>query len=96
MMLVYLFTQFEPMVDQTIIHYATDGWLLHKGAEDAKRQMETDRMEQEAASKVEHEVGCLALSPIGACEFECCSCWHWRCRRGTCGDAILCIWPEHI
>ncbi len=29
--------KFEPMVEQTIVHYATDGWLLHKGSEEAKR-----------------------------------------------------------
>lgn len=42
--------QFEPMVEQTIVHYATDGWLLHKGSEEAKRQMDTEKMEQEVSA----------------------------------------------
>jgi dynein intermediate chain 1 len=33
----------EPMVEQTISHYATDGWLIHKGSEEAKRQAEAER-----------------------------------------------------
>eukprot|EP00983_Pelagomonas_calceolata_P073267 1152064-Pelagomonas_calceolata.AAC.3 len=45
------------MVEQTIIHYAADGWLLHKSADEAKRQMDMDKMEQEAASKYQSDVG---------------------------------------
>uniref|UniRef100_A0A7S3VNC9 Uncharacterized protein n=1 Tax=Dunaliella tertiolecta TaxID=3047 RepID=A0A7S3VNC9_DUNTE len=47
--------KFEPMVEQTIIHYAADGWLLHKSADEAKRQMDMDKMEQEAASKYQSD-----------------------------------------
>ncbi|KAF5835756.1 flagellar outer dynein arm intermediate chain 1 [Dunaliella salina] len=43
--------KFEPMVEQTITHYAADGWLLHRGADEARRQIDMDKMEQEAASK---------------------------------------------
>lgn len=50
--------QFEPMVEQTVLHYAADGWLLHMSADEAKKQMEMDRMEQEAASKFQSEVRC--------------------------------------
>lgn len=31
--------KFEPMVDQTICHYGTDGWLLHKGTDEARKQV---------------------------------------------------------
>ncbi|KAL6762450.1 WD40-repeat-containing domain protein [Haematococcus lacustris] len=48
--------KFEPMVDQTIIHYSTDGWLLHKGSEEAKRQMDMEKMEQEASTRFQAEV----------------------------------------
>lgn len=48
--------QFEPMVEQTIVHYATDGWLLHKGAEEAKRQLDMERMEQEASQRFQAEL----------------------------------------
>ena len=40
--------KFEPMVDQLVMHYASDGYLLHKGGDDAKRQMDLERMESEA------------------------------------------------
>ncbi|GAX72654.1 hypothetical protein CEUSTIGMA_g110.t1 [Chlamydomonas eustigma] len=43
--------KFEPMVDQTIVHYATDGWLLHKGSEEAKKQIDLEKMEQEASQR---------------------------------------------
>mmetsp|Transcript_11102 Transcript_11102/g.19346 ORF Transcript_11102/g.19346 Transcript_11102/m.19346 type:complete len:707 (+) Transcript_11102:95-2215(+) len=48
--------KFEPMVEQTIVHYATDGWLLHKGAEEAKRQIDMERMEQEASQRFQAEL----------------------------------------
>lgn len=43
--------KFEPMVEQTIVHYATDGWLLHKSAEEAKKQLDLEKMEQEASAR---------------------------------------------
>ncbi len=44
------------MVEQTIVHYATDGWLLHKGSEEAKRQLDMEKMEQEATQRFQAEV----------------------------------------
>ena len=44
------------MVEQTITHYTADGWLLHTSDHDAKRQMDMDRMEQEAATKYQTDV----------------------------------------
>lgn len=46
----------EPMVEQTIVHYATDGWLLHKGSDEARKQMDLEKMEQEAAQRFQAEV----------------------------------------
>lgn len=43
--------KFEPMVEQTIVHYATDGWLLHKGSEEAKKQLDLEKMEHEASAR---------------------------------------------
>jgi dynein intermediate chain 1 len=40
----------EPMVEQTIVHYATDGWLIHKSSEEAKKQADADK-EAEASSR---------------------------------------------
>lgn len=48
--------KFEPMVEQTIVHYATDGWLLHKGSEEARKQMDMEKMEQEAAARFQAEM----------------------------------------
>eukprot|EP00197_Chlamydomonas_leiostraca_P011295 CAMPEP_0202863866 /NCGR_PEP_ID=MMETSP1391-20130828/4330_1 /ASSEMBLY_ACC=CAM_ASM_000867 /TAXON_ID=1034604 /ORGANISM="Chlamydomonas leiostraca, Strain SAG 11-49" /LENGTH=718 /DNA_ID=CAMNT_0049543543 /DNA_START=668 /DNA_END=2820 /DNA_ORIENTATION=+ len=48
--------KFEPMVEQTIVHYATDGWLLHRGGEEAKRQLDLEKMEQEASARFQAEV----------------------------------------
>ena len=31
--------KFEAMVDQTAVHYGSDGWLLHKASEEAKKQV---------------------------------------------------------
>jgi len=31
--------KFEAMVEQTVVHYASDGWLLHKSSEEAKKQV---------------------------------------------------------
>lgn len=33
----------EPMVEQTVVHYATDGWLLHKSSDEAKKQMDMEK-----------------------------------------------------
>jgi dynein intermediate chain 1 len=33
----------EPMVEQTISHYATDGWLIHKSSEEARKLAEAER-----------------------------------------------------
>lgn len=48
--------KFEPMVEQTIVHYATDGWLLHKGSEEAKKQTDLEKMENEASQRFQAEV----------------------------------------
>jgi len=48
--------KFEPMVDQTICHYATDGWLLHKTCEEAKKQLDMEKMEKEAQDRFQAEV----------------------------------------
>eukprot|EP00955_Chlamydomonas_euryale_P102992 365457-Chlamydomonas_euryale.AAC.8 len=55
--------KFEPMVDQTICHYATDGWLLHKTCEEAKKQLDMEKMEKEAQDRFQVGVDCAcALS----------------------------------
>lgn len=64
--------QFEPMVEQTITHYAADGWLLHTSDHDAKRQMDMDRMEQEAATKYQTDVSGFVASDI-SCVTQLCS-----------------------
>jgi hypothetical protein len=46
----------EPMVEQTVVHYSTDGWLLHKSSDEAKRQIDMERMEQEASARFQADV----------------------------------------
>lgn len=48
--------KFEPMVEQTIVHYATDGWLLHRGGEEAKKQLDLEKMEAEASARFQAEL----------------------------------------
>jgi len=60
----------EPMVEQTIVHYATDGWLLNKGSEDAKKQMDMERMEQEASIRFQMEVERSQMESMRSHTFE--------------------------
>lgn len=46
----------EPMVEQTVVHYGTDGWLLHKSSDEAKKQMDMERTEQEASARFQAEI----------------------------------------
>jgi dynein intermediate chain 1 len=48
--------KFGPMVEQLVVHYGSDGWLLHKSSEEARKQNETDRAEAEAAARFQAEV----------------------------------------
>lgn len=47
--------KFDPMVEQLVVHYGSDGWLLHKGSEEAKKQTETEKAEAEAAARFHAE-----------------------------------------
>lgn len=46
----------EAMVAQTMTHYATDGWLLHQESEDAKKQLDQHKVEEELQKKFMSEV----------------------------------------
>ncbi|GMH42343.1 hypothetical protein BSKO_10262 [Bryopsis sp. KO-2023] len=48
--------KFDPMVEQTMVHYSTDGWLLHKSSDEAKKQMDLEKMQDEALSKFQAEL----------------------------------------
>lgn len=48
--------KFEPMVEQLVVHYASDGWLLHKASDEAKKQLEQEKVEAEAAAKFNAEL----------------------------------------
>lgn len=39
-----------------MVHYASDGWLLHKSSEDARKQMEQEKAEAEAAARFQAEM----------------------------------------
>ncbi|KAF6261307.1 WD40-repeat-containing domain protein [Scenedesmus sp. NREL 46B-D3] len=48
--------KFDPMVEQVVVHYGNDGWLLHKAGEEARRQAEAEKAEAEAAAKFQAEL----------------------------------------
>lgn len=39
-----------------VAHYASDGWLLHKSSEEARKQLEQEKTEAEAAAKFQAEM----------------------------------------
>ena len=46
----------EAMIVQTMKHYSTDGWLLHQESEDARKQTEQHRNEEELQKKFLNEM----------------------------------------
>ncbi|CAD7695357.1 unnamed protein product [Ostreobium quekettii] len=48
--------KFEPMVEQTMVHYATDGWLLHKANDEAKKQIDMEKLQEDALMKFQAEM----------------------------------------
>jgi dynein intermediate chain 1 len=48
--------KFEPMVEQLVVHYGSDGWLLHKCSDEAKKQLEQEKAESEAAARFNSEL----------------------------------------
>jgi dynein intermediate chain 1, axonemal len=46
----------EAMIVQTMTHYATDGWLLHKDCEEAKKQLDVQKQMDEMQKKFNSEV----------------------------------------
>jgi dynein intermediate chain 1, axonemal len=41
----------EAMIAQSMTHFAMDGWLLHSDSEDAKKQQDQDKLEDELHRK---------------------------------------------
>eukprot|EP01023_Acetabularia_acetabulum_P022891 TRINITY_DN22470_c0_g1_i5.p1 TRINITY_DN22470_c0_g1~~TRINITY_DN22470_c0_g1_i5.p1 ORF type:complete len:678 (-),score=142.08 TRINITY_DN22470_c0_g1_i5:229-2262(-) len=48
--------KFEPMVEQTMCHFATQGWLLFNESEEAKKQIDSQKLEHEAMLKFQQEL----------------------------------------
>jgi hypothetical protein len=44
------------VVHVQVTHYASDGWLLHKSSEDARKQLEQEKTEAEAAARFQAEM----------------------------------------
>ena len=49
-------------MEQLVVHYACDGWLLHAASDDAQRQLAAAKAAAEAAARLEHEV-CASRGP---------------------------------
>mmetsp|Transcript_22365 Transcript_22365/g.26943 ORF Transcript_22365/g.26943 Transcript_22365/m.26943 type:complete len:668 (+) Transcript_22365:178-2181(+) len=45
--------KFEPMVDQMMMHYQSEGYVLHRSSDDAKRQLDLEKLEAEAQAEFE-------------------------------------------
>lgn len=58
--------KFEPMVDQLVMHYASNGYLLHKSSDDAKRQLDLERLEAEAMAEYEKQAAAPTEGEDGA------------------------------
>ena len=43
--------KFEPMIDQLVMHFASDGYLLHRESDAAKQQLRLEAMEAEAVEE---------------------------------------------
>ena len=42
-------------MEQLVVHYSCDGWLLHTSSDEAQRQLAANKAAAEAATRVEHE-----------------------------------------
>lgn len=85
----------EPMVEQLLVHYATDGWLMHKASEDARKQQEVEKQMEEAAAKFQNEVtegGHSMLSHTCSHTDICDNCRHYimLASMANCLQAISC------
>lgn len=75
----------EAMVTQTMTHYATDGWLLHQESEDAKKQLDQHKVEEEMQKKFMAEVK-TATDSSGVALTLVMGMWHTcspLCSRGA-------------
>eukprot|EP00873_Tetraselmis_striata_P040142 jgi/Tetstr1/460406/TSEL_000083.t1 len=52
--------KFEPMVDMNMVHYTTDGWLLHNSSDEAKKQNDLQKLEAELTAKFQAELAAAA------------------------------------
>eukprot|EP00192_Tetraselmis_astigmatica_P007862 CAMPEP_0117682880 /NCGR_PEP_ID=MMETSP0804-20121206/19987_1 /TAXON_ID=1074897 /ORGANISM="Tetraselmis astigmatica, Strain CCMP880" /LENGTH=687 /DNA_ID=CAMNT_0005493205 /DNA_START=77 /DNA_END=2140 /DNA_ORIENTATION=+ len=50
----------DPMVDMNMIHYSTDGWLLHNTSDEAKKQNDLQKLENELTAKFQAELAAAA------------------------------------
>jgi hypothetical protein len=67
-----------------VTHYASDGWLLHKSSEDARKQLELEKTEAEAAARFQAEVDrALKEKVITPATYQscCCSVLHHDLRQ---------------
>lgn len=62
--------KFEPMVEHTITHYASDGWLLHRSSDEAVKQQNAEKHEEEASVKFQAEIDRAAREKEAGMETE--------------------------
>jgi dynein intermediate chain 1, axonemal len=59
----------EAIIVQTTTHFATDGWLLHRDSEDARKQLEQQRVEEDLQKRFMNEVEKAAVDGGGGMSF---------------------------
>jgi len=65
------------MIVQTMTHYSTDGWLLHHESEEATKQQDTHKQEEELQKKFMAEVDKATAdgsAGVGNCWHPCAHC----------------------
>lgn len=48
-----------------VVHYANDGWLLHKSSDEARKQQEQEKAEAEAAARFQAEMDRALKEKVG-------------------------------
>jgi dynein intermediate chain 1 len=69
----------EAIIMQTVTHFATDGWLLHRDSEDARKQLEQQRVEEDLQKRFMNEVEKAAVNGAGGTSLS------W----GTIGSSLI-------
>jgi dynein intermediate chain 1 len=72
-----------PLTLAQVVHYASDGWLLHELSDEARKQAEQDKGEAEASARFQAEMDRALKEKVGVCVVAVGCCWRADAQRGT-------------